>query len=112
MHLLYRVYARSFVKNKIRPEFKTMCNLVNGEIRIPSLLYLYQFRVLVCTLATAATIARARDVDENFKPAHFAYTFIDEAACVHETAAMMAVAGRFFSHFQVTVKLLNSGNPQ
>lgn len=91
---IFRMYAKSYSKNKIPNEIRKVCNINEEEIRIPCLKFLYEYRVLVCTLHTAGVLARARD-DPDFKSNHFSHVIIDEAACTHETVAMIAIAGKY-----------------
>lgn len=70
-----------------------ICNLRNNVFSIPSLAYIYQFRVIVCTLLTSGFLARSRDVDDQFDSGHFKYVFIDEAACAQSSVALVAIAG-------------------
>lgn len=60
---------------------------------MPSLAYIYQFRVIVCTLLTSGCLARSRDADDKFDSGHFKYVFIDEAACAQSSVALVAIAG-------------------
>lgn len=90
------MYAKSYDRRKISEDIEPICNLMRGEFRFPSLKYLYQIRVLVCTLCTAGCLARARE-DLNFSSRHFSYVFIDECASTHETVSLIPIAGRYFN---------------
>lgn len=92
---VYRMYAKSYEKQTIGSKIRPSCNLHHGEIQFPSLQYLYQFRVVVCTLLTAGCLVRARDRDKDFDSSHFSHIFIDEAACTHEPVSMIPIAGTF-----------------
>lgn len=90
---VFRMYAKSFNQKALLNKIRPICNLVDGQFKFPSLDFLYQYRVVVCTLTTAGCIVKARGVDKNFDPAHFAYVVIDEAACVQETSLLIPIAG-------------------
>lgn len=90
---VFRMYAKSFDKEKISNRIKLNCNLSNGDIQFPSLEYMYQFRAVICTLQTAGCIATARGKDKNFNSSHFSHVIIDEAACIHEIVTMIPIAG-------------------
>lgn len=85
------MYARSCNKETVSETIKPHSNY-SKDFQLPSLNYLYQFRILVCTLTTAGCLTRTRK-DQVFDSGHFKYIFIDEAACVHETVAMVPIAG-------------------
>lgn len=89
---MFRLYSKTSNKSTIKESLLPMCNMLDGKFIIPSLEFLYQFRVLVCTLGTAACLARARK-HPGFDGAHFSYLFIDECASTHEPMAMVAIAG-------------------
>lgn len=98
---IYRLYAKSFNKNILNNKILPICNLQGEEFKFPSLAYLYQFRVVVCTLMTAGSLTRARGRDRYFDPSHFSRVFIDEAACVHEPITIIPIAGIYFSIFEL-----------
>lgn len=91
---VFRMYAKTHKPELVHPSIMAACNLRNGKFSFPCLQFLYGFRVLVCTIYTAGVICRARDVDPYFDASHFSYTFIDEAAFVHETTTLSAIAGK------------------
>lgn len=93
---ILRLYAKSFEKNLISSKIQPCSNLRDGEIKFPSLNYLYKFRIVVATLSTVGCISRARGHDRHFDSSHFSYIFIDEAACVHEPVSMIPIAGLKF----------------
>lgn len=101
---IYRIYAKSYDKKHIEAEFRTICNLQNGEIKFPSCEFLYQFRVVICTLLTYGTLARAHGADPNFSSKHFGYIFIDEAACIHETTAIIPIASVYLTKFIIFIQ--------
>lgn len=107
------MYAKSFDPKKISSRIKPICNWVNpGGFRFPSLNFLYQFRVLVCTLNVAGHIMKAREyttsyysrsrrrrdlfVSEtfHFHPEHFSHVFIDECASAHESMSLIPISGK------------------
>lgn len=92
-HMVYRMYAKSFDKDAISPKFRNCSNFKGDGLKFPCLQFLYQFRVVVCTIATAGCLTRARRLDKNFSSTHFSHVFIDEAACCHETVTMIPIAG-------------------
>lgn len=99
---LFRLFSKSsnasHIKNCIRP----ICNYFQGNFKIPSLKFLYKFRVLICTLATAGCLSRAR-LEPDYDPNHFSYVMIDECASTHETMSLIAIAGKF----QISISLEN-----
>lgn len=94
---VFRMYAKSINPTLINSKIKSSCNLKDGEIKFPSLNYLYEFRVVVCTMSTVGCISRARGKDPHFDSSHFSHIFIDEAACVHEPVSMIPIAGMYFA---------------
>ncbi|XP_055306550.1 putative helicase MOV-10 [Sitodiplosis mosellana] len=80
---IFRMYAQSYSASKLDNNIKQCCNYYpeksGGKFIYPSLSYLYQFRVLICTLLTAGHLMRAR-CDRDFDSTHFSYVIIDECA--------------------------------
>lgn len=104
---LFRFYAKSFNKDTLNAKIKPICNLDDGELKFPSLQYIYQFRVVIVTLLTAGNLVRARS-DPHFDSGHFTRIFIDEAGCIHEPASLIPIAGLYlliFFVFHTTFKL-------
>lgn len=95
---LFRWYAKTFNSEKLSDKIKSLSNFRNGQFGFPTLEYLYQFRVVVCTLLTAGCITRARKLDKHFDSGHFSFTIIDEAACAPESVAMVSIAGAYCFH--------------
>lgn len=89
---MFRMYAKSYDHRQISESIKPICNYRGGELRYPSLEFLYQFRVLICTLCTSGCLTRA-SIDPHFKADHFSHIFIDESASTHETVSMIPIAG-------------------
>lgn len=93
---LYRLFAKSFDKNQVPPKLESVCNKgCNNDFQFPSWEFLCQYRVVVATLITTGALVRSRGEDPNFSSSHFSRLFIDEAACVHEPAALIPIAGEF-----------------
>lgn len=59
---------------------------------LPSLNFVYDHRVVICTLAVAGYLVRA-NVDAKFKVDHFSHVIIDECASSFETMTMISIAG-------------------
>lgn len=94
-----RIYAKSFNAAKIKEEIKKHSNWVDGEIKYPSLKFIYTYRVVICTLSTSGHLMRARNRDKDFDPQHFKYLIIDECASTTETMTMVPIVGMFFDSF-------------
>lgn len=93
---IFRLYAKSFNAAKVSPRILPICNLRSNVFKMPSLKYIYKFRVVVCTLLTSGCLVRARDMDSEFRSDHFSDIFIDEAACAQVPVLMVAIAGNTF----------------
>lgn len=93
---MFRMFSMSYDVDQISETIKPFCNLFDGELKYPSLKYLYRFRVLICTLSTSGCMVRARNCFD-FNPRHFGYVFIDECASAHETMALIPIAGKNFN---------------
>lgn len=98
---LLRMFSQSYDHDKISSTLEPFCNLYDGELKYPSLDYLYKYRVLICTLSTAGCLVRARD-STIFDAKHFGYVFIDECASAHETMALIPIAGENTLVFNLT----------
>lgn len=94
---LLRFYAKKFDNRKMSSEIKPFSNWNKDEFHHPALRHLLEFRVIICTLCTAACLTRA---DIRSQPSHFSHIFIDECASTHETMAMVAIAGERSFHLQ------------
>lgn len=57
---MFRLYAKTSDKTKISENIKPICNFKKDEFIFPSLEYLKQFRVVICTLLTSGCFTRAR----------------------------------------------------
>lgn len=104
---VFRLYARSHNAARIDERIKPFCNYMDQCV-IPPLKFLYQFRVLVCTLSTSASLTRSRKTDITFQSDHFSHVIIDECASSHETNSMIPIAGIVFFSF-LTVHIYSLG---
>lgn len=94
---LLRFYAKKFDNVKLKAEIQPYSNWNGKDFHHPVLKHLLEFRVIVCTLCTAACLTRA---DEKSGPIPFSHIIIDECASTHETMALVAIAGKpFMVHF-------------
>lgn len=98
---IFRLYAKSFNQKQLNEKIKPISNYKQNDFHFPSLEYLYSYRVVVCTLATASCLVRARGKDKNYDSSHFSHILIDEAACVHEPMLMVSIAGKFKYFFLI-----------
>lgn len=89
---MLRMYSMSYELDKVSSTMKPFCNLFDSEFKYPCLKDLYQYRVVICTLATSGHLARSRHNSE-FSRKHFGYILIDECASAHETMALIPIAG-------------------
>lgn len=91
---ILRLYAKSVSIESISDEIAHVCNINHGNIEMPSIQYIYQFRVVICTLLMAGQFTLAREKDNTFNPNHFDYVIIDEAASCQQTVSFCAIAGK------------------
>lgn len=91
----YHLYSSSTIIETKSDEMFSVSNLgrVNLQNSYPSLGYLYQFRVLICTLCVSGYLTRAC-IENVFRPDHFSYVIIDECASASEISALTPVAGK------------------
>lgn len=89
---LHRIYAKSHNKSLVSDTIRPISNQKGDVFKIPTLKYIYKFRVVVCTLITASCFARSNENPE-YKSNHFSHVIIDEAACTTEPVTMIAIAG-------------------
>lgn len=92
---MIRLYTSSYDKKKMNDHVEPYSNWCRNMFTIPSLLELYRFRIIICTLAVAGNLARAYN-DPIFNPGHFSHIMIDESANTHETMTMVPIAGNYF----------------
>lgn len=90
---IHRLYAKTFNTELISPKIWPISNIQDGKIQMPSLKYLQQFRVVVCTMLTAGSIVRARGEEKCFSSTHFSHIIMDEAAYCPETVSLVPIAG-------------------
>ncbi|XP_031638656.1 putative helicase mov-10-B.1 isoform X2 [Contarinia nasturtii] len=109
---MYRFYAKSYKNEKVNYRVRQYSNFGPTGITYPSLEFLYKFRVLVCTLCSAGCLSRARVDKEIWKPDHFDYVIIDEAASALEPIAMVPIAGVCTSLKQIHAKIVVAGDPK
>lgn len=104
---MLRMFSMSYNHDKISPTMESFCNLYDGELKYPSLDFLYKYRVLICTLSTAGCLVRSRS---KFNAAHFGYVFIDECASAHETMSLIPIAGKKRCSFHLNQSYPNRFN--
>lgn len=111
---LMRVFAKSYNKKLLDERIAKISNLREdlgeGSFIIPCLAYLYQFRVIICTILTAGCMTRARE-ERDFKSSHFDFVFIDEAACVQESMTMIPIAGVCSDPGKIHSQIVLAGDP-
>lgn len=98
---LLRFYAKKFDEVKLKKEIEPYSNWNGKDFHHPAFKHLLEFRVIVCTLCTAACLTRAR-ADENCGPLQFSHVIIDECASTHETMALVAIAGECLFHIKTS----------
>lgn len=92
---IFRMYAKSFDIAKVSAKIRPICNFRNGQFQIPSIKYIYGFRVVITTILTAGCLTRARKLDSAYDSGHFSHVFMDEIAFVHEPVSLIAIAGEY-----------------
>lgn len=106
--LMIRLYSTSYNVNAIRPSIKKYCNLyADGKLKYSSLESIYNYRVVVCTLATAGCLVRAE-----CKSNHFSHIIIDECASALETMTFLPIAGLWPKNGQSYPKIVLAGDPK
>lgn len=108
---ILRIYATSYKKESLDKKIAPISNLTKDGFQFPSLKYIYQFRVIICTICTAGCISRARN-DNDFDSKHFGFVIIDEAGCVPEITSLIPIAGVCTDPGQVHSKIILSGDPK
>lgn len=89
---MFRFYTSSYDARRMSERIKPISNWFKDTFPIPSLKYLYGFRVLICTLCTAGNLVRSYKVSQ-FRPDHFSHILIDECASTHETMTLIPITG-------------------
>lgn len=92
---LFRFYTKKYKKRNLSSPMEPYSNWFRGEFHQPSLEFLLEFRVIICTLCTASYLTRINVRDH---VNHFSYVIIDECASTHETMALAAIAGKTIFH--------------
>lgn len=106
---IFRIYARSYKNNLVNKKIEPVSNaFAANNFQFPSLEFVYQFRVIVCTVLTAGCFSRVR----GFNTAHFGYIFIDEAASIQESVTMAAIAGVCTQKNQINGRIVLAGDPK
>ncbi|KAJ6648016.1 putative helicase mov-10-B.1, partial [Pseudolycoriella hygida] len=103
--VLFRLYSKNV--NELTNSILPYSNYFNGELKYPHLKYLYKFRVVVCTLATAGCLTRA-----HCNPYHFNYVIIDECASAVEPMALMPIVGLCSTVGEIHTKIVLAGDPK
>lgn len=93
---LYRFYGNSCSYANVDIRIKNVSNFNGTKFTYPLPSLLYRFRVVVCTLASAGDLTRARIDKHAFKPDNFGYVIIDDCASVHEPMTFIPIAGEIF----------------
>lgn len=97
---IFRLYAQTYDCEKVPKSIVPISNM-KENFKLPSLRYLYQYRVVVSTLITAGNLTRARGEDNHFDAKHFSFIFIDEAASAQCSALMVPIAGNYTELFHI-----------
>lgn len=108
---IFRMYAISYEKDKISESIQPISNIKDGNLKYPVLDYIYQFRVVICTLFSAGYFSRSLS-DPKFDQEHFSHVIIDEAAATQETATLIPIAGVVTKKDIITAKIILSGDPK
>lgn len=91
---ILRLYTPSYDPQKVNAEILKLSNWDSRSksFTMPGLTFLYEFRVLVCTLAVSSCLTKANK-HPLFKSDHFSHIIIDESCCTHETMSLIPIAG-------------------
>lgn len=104
---IFRMYATLQRTDKINSSILDISNVFDGYIEYPPLNYLYKFRVVICTLATAGCLTRAQ-----CNAQHFCYVFIDECASAPEPLSLVPIAGLCTGIEKLYANIILSGDPK
>lgn len=104
--VMFRLYSKSKDMEEVTKSIVTFSNYFDGELKYPTLKYVYQYRVVVCTLATAGCLTRA-----HCNPKHFDYVLIDECASAVETIALVPIVG-LCTVGKIHAKIVLAGDPK
>lgn len=103
---MFRMYSTSKDIEEITKSILTFSNYFGSELKYPPLRYIYKYRVVVCTLATAGCLTRA-----HCNPNHFDYVIIDECASAVETISLVPIVG-LCTIAKTEVKIVLTGDPK
>lgn len=103
---MFRMYSKSKGTEEITKSIIAFSNYFGEELKYPPLKYIYKYRVVICTLATAGCLTRA-----NCNPKHFKYVFIDECASAVETISLVPIVG-LCTTGKIEAKIVLIGDPK
>lgn len=92
---------------KIPTDVLAASNLCKGEHYYPTLMKLYQHKVVICTLTTAGRLSQA-----HINPRHFTHVFVDESGSATETQTLIAIAGICTSKNLIHASITFAGDPK
>lgn len=104
--VMFRLYSRSKDMEDVTKSILTFSNYYGGELKYPPLKYIYKYRVVICTLATAGCLTRA-----HCHPKYFDYVIIDECASAVETIALVPIVG-LCTTGKMHAKIVLAGDPK
>lgn len=104
--VMFRMYAASKDMDEVDKSIITFSNYYGNELKYPPMRYVYKYRVVICTLATAGCLVRA-----NCNPNHFNYVIIDECASAVEPITLIPIAG-LSTPEKIHAKIILSGDPK
>lgn len=106
---VFRMYSISQTdKMGIIPrDVLAVSNLCKAEHYYPTLLKLYQYKVVICTLTTAGRLSQA-----HINPQHFTQVFIDESGSATESQLLIAIAGICTSKNKIHADITLAGDPK
>lgn len=107
---IFRMYAQSVVKSSINEHIVPISNLIGGQFRVPSLDFVYKFRVVVCTVSTSAYFMKLHQ-NPHFNSNHLGYLFIDESAFELESVTLIPIVGVCTKKNEIVTKIVLSGDP-
>lgn len=82
-------------------------NLCKAEHYYPTLLKLYQYKVVICTLTTAGRLSQAR-----VNALHFSHVFVDESGSATESQLLIPIAGICTSENKIHANIIFAGDPK
>lgn len=106
---IYRMFSATQIERMgiISANVLAASNLCKAEHFYPSLVKLYQYKVVICTLTTAGRLSQA-----HIKPNHFTHVFIDESGSATETQSLIAIAGVCTSTNKIHASITFAGDPK